>query len=72
MTKQQTILTYIDTIIGGTVSTKSLCLATGCSLPTVLTFIKNHSDRFKKVKHGTYLILTSAVTLDTNDVSNLR
>ena len=58
MTKQQNIQAYIDTIIGGTVTTKSLALATGCTLPTLLTFIRNNSDRFKKVKHGTYLILS--------------
>lgn len=56
MTKQNTIQQYIDTIIGGTITTKSLCQATGCTLPTVLTFIKNHPDRFEKVKRGTYTI----------------
>lgn len=72
MTKQQNIQAYIDTIIGGTVTTKSLALATGCTLPTLLTFIRNNSDRFKKVKHGTYLILSPAVCIDTNEDINLR
>lgn len=72
MTKQQNIHAHIDTIIGETVTTNSLALATGCTLPTLLIFIKNNSDRFKKVKHGTYLILSPAVSIDTNEDINIR
>ena len=72
MTKQQNIHAYIDTIIGGTVTTKSLALATNCTLPTLLTFIKNNSDRFKKIKPGTYLILSPAVSIDTTEDINIR
>jgi hypothetical protein len=72
MTKQQNIQAYIDTIIGGTVTTKSLSLATSCTLPTLLTFIKNNPNRFRKIKHGTYLILSSAVSTDTTEDINVR
>jgi len=72
MTKQQNIQAYIDTIVGGTVTTKSLSLATSCTLPTLLTFIKNNPNRFRKVKHGTYLILSPAVSTDTTEDINLR
>jgi len=72
MTKQHNIQAYIDTIIGGTVTTKSLSLATSCTLPTLLTFIKNNPNRFRKVKHGTYLILSPAVSTDTTEDINLR
>jgi len=72
MTKQQNIQAYIDTIIGGTVTTKSLSLATSCTLPTLLTFIKNNPNRFRKIKHGTYLILSSAVSTDTTENINVR
>jgi hypothetical protein len=72
MTKQHNIQAYIDTIVGGTVTTKSLSLATSCTLPTLLTFIKNNPNRFRKVKHGTYLILSPAVSTDTTENINLR
>jgi hypothetical protein len=72
MTKQHNIQAYIDTIVGGTVTTKSLSLATSCTLPTLLTFIKNNPNRFRKVKHGTYLILSPAVSTDTTEHINLR
>lgn len=62
MTKQFAIQQYIDTIIGGTITTTSLCQATACTLPTVLTFIKNHPDRFEKVGRGKYLIKANNVT----------
>jgi hypothetical protein len=71
MSKQQVIEDYINTIIGGTVSTTALVQATNCSLPTVLSYIKNNPSRFEKVKRGTYLIKASTVTsvsnTDTND-----
>jgi len=72
MTKQHNIQAYIDTIVGGTVTTKSLSLATSCTLPTLLTFIKNNPNRFRKIKHGTYLILSSAVSTDTTEDINVR
>jgi hypothetical protein len=72
MTKQHNIQAYIDTIVGGIVTTKSLSLATSCTLPTLLTFIKNNPNRFRKVKHGTYLILSPAVSTDTTEDINLR
>lgn len=72
MTKQQNIENYINTIIGATVTTSALAMATGCTLPTVLKFIKNNSDRFEKAGRGAYRILAvSAVTLDvSNTITN--
>jgi len=67
MAKREAIEQYINTIIGGTVTTKALCQATSCSLPTILAFIKDNPTRFEKVKRGTYTILaaSAAVSSDT-------
>lgn len=62
MSKQITIQNYIDTIAGNTVTTTDLCNACKCTLPTILTFIKNHPDRFEKVKRGTYTIKHAALS----------
>lgn len=70
MAKSQAIETYINTIIGATVTTKALCVATGCSLPTVLAFIKNHPNRFEKVKRGTYTVRAVSVTSNTTNSNN--
>lgn len=69
MAKKDVIEQYINTIIGGTVTTKALCDATGCSLPTILTFIKNNASRFEKVKRGTYTIRAAAATFVTNNTN---
>lgn len=62
MAKKQVIEDYINTVIGATVTTNALCIATGCSLPTVLSYIKDHPERFDKVKRGTYTIKAAAFT----------
>jgi len=64
MSKQQNIQAYIDTIIGATVTTKSLCLASNCTLPTMLAYIKNNPNRFSKIAHGKYLITLNRDNLD--------
>lgn len=68
MSKQTNIETYIDTIIGATVTTKALCASCNCTLPTVLAYIKNNPNRFEKAGRGKYLIKASNVT----SVSNLE
>lgn len=70
MAKRDSIEQYINTIIGATVTTKALTIATGCSLPTVLSYIKENSSRFEKVKRGTYTIRAASVTLDTTNTNN--
>lgn len=74
MSKQQSIEDYINTVIGATVTTSALATATKCSLPTVLSYIKNNSHRFEKVKRGTYTIkaaaLASPVSSDTQTHSH--
>lgn len=67
--KQNAIATYIDTIIGGTVTTKALCESTGTTLPTVLSFIRNNSSRFEKAGRGKYTIRAASVTNNTTDTN---
>jgi hypothetical protein len=62
MSKQNDIETYINTITGATVTTAALCDACKCTLPTVLTFIKNNPNRFEKVKRGTYTVKAIMLT----------
>ena len=64
MSKQQNIQAYIDTIIGTTITTKSLCLACNCTLPTMLAYIKNNPKRFSKIAHGKY-----AITLNSDNLN---
>ena len=71
MSKQQNIERYINTIVGGTVTTTSLCLSVGCTLPTVLTYIKNNPDRFEKVKRGTYTILAAKQQMQASSASSM-
>lgn len=66
MSKQQDIHNYINTIVGATVTTSSLCIACKCTLPTVLTYIKNNPNRFEKVSRGSYRILAATMTNTTN------
>jgi len=65
MSKQNTIEQYINTIIGGTVTTKALCESTHTTLPTVLAFIRKNPQRFHRVARGTYTILA-----ESNQTSN--
>lgn len=72
MSKQNDILNYINTIEGATVSTSALCKSCNCTLPTVLSFIKNNPSRFEKVARGQYRIMpTSASNVMTASQSNV-
>ena len=64
MSKSQNIQTYIDTIVGATVTTKALCASCNCTLPTLLTYIRNNPSRFEKAGHGKYVIKAIPRNLD--------
>ena len=64
MSKSQNIQTYIDTIVGATVTTKALCASCNCTLPTLLTYIRNNPSRFEKAGHGKYVIKAVPFNLD--------
>lgn len=60
MSKQQDIENYINTSVNTQISTKVIAQMCNCTLPTVLTFIKNNPHRFEKVSRGQYRILPLA------------
>lgn len=69
MSKQNDILNYVNTIVGATVSTTALCESCKCTLPTVLTFIKNNSSRFEKVKRGHYRVLAAMTNVTQQNIA---
>ena len=64
MSKHIHISSYINTIVGATVTTKALCASCDCTLPTILSYIKNNPNRFQKIAHGKYTIKAEANNLD--------
>lgn len=70
--KKDAIEQYINTIVGATVRTQALAVSVGCSLPTVLAYIKENAHRFEKVKHGSYTILPASVTSITSTSTNTQ
>lgn len=60
MSKQTRIQDYVNTIVGATITTKSLCISCDCTLPTVLTYIKNNPQRFEKTGRGSYRVLAES------------
>ena len=56
MSKQHLIGQYVSQHEGETISTTELASNVGVTLPTVLTFIKNHPDQFEKVARGRYAL----------------
>jgi len=64
MSKHIHISSYINTIVGATVTTKALCSSCGCTLPTTLAYIKNNPNRFEKIGHGKYTIQAEANNLN--------
>lgn len=60
MSKQRDIENYINASVNTQISTKLIAQMCNCTLPTVLTFIKNNPHRFQKVSRGQYMILPLA------------
>jgi hypothetical protein len=69
MSKQKKIEEYINTIVGATISTTSLATSAGCTLPTVLTFIKNNPHRFTKVSRGRYTIVAESISSAASNIN---
>jgi hypothetical protein len=65
MSKQNDIMNFINTVEGQTFSTSQLCDAAKCTLPTVLTFIKNNPSRFTKVRRGIYTVNSTISIAET-------
>jgi len=59
MSKQTQITEFINSNPQSVYTTAELCQHIGCSLPTILKFIKENADRFEKQSRGTYKIVSS-------------
>jgi hypothetical protein len=66
MSKQDDIQNHINTIVNAEVSTRQLCDAVSCTLPTVLTYIKNNPSRFTKTGRGKYRIEPMTMNANTS------
>lgn len=62
MTSSKTIAitNWVNTHPAQEFSTTKLAKELGVSLPTLLSYIKNNSHRFNKVKHGVYQVMSAA------------
>lgn len=69
MSKQQLIQQFVDDNIGQEYRTVAIAEVVGCTLPTVLSFIKNNPDRFEKISHGKYLIKSQTFSVSVSDSS---
>jgi len=63
MSKQKIIDDFINENVGLTFSTRQLCTLCNCTLPTVLSYIKQNDARFTKVKRGIYTINASIASI---------
>lgn len=69
MSKQDQIKQFVETNVGREYRTIDIADQVGCSLPTILSFIKNNSTSFEKTGHGKYLIKAEAKTMTVSESS---
>jgi hypothetical protein len=70
--KTPAIEAFVTSNVGKTFATKDMCEQIGCSLPTLLSYIKANPMKFTQTSYGSYLLntdVTSTTTLSTS--SNL-
>jgi excisionase family DNA binding protein len=68
--KTPAIEAFVNANVGKTFTTKEMCEQIGCSLPTLLSYLKNNVMKFTMVSYGSYLInsdVTSTTTLNSAD-----
>lgn len=68
--KTPAIAAFVSSNVGKSFSTKQMCEQIGCSLPTLLSYIKTNAIQFTQTTYGSYLInseVTSITTLDSTD-----
>lgn len=71
--KTPAIENFISSNVGKSFATKDMCDEIGCSLPTLLNYIKANPSKFSQVSYGTYLIntdVTSTTTLSASSVTD--
>jgi hypothetical protein len=66
--KAPVIQEFINKNVNKVYSTKEMCAEIGVSLPTLLSFIKNNTNRFEQMQYGVYKITESGQQFITNDI----
>ncbi len=66
--KAPLIQEFINKNVNKVYSTKEMCAEIGVSLPTLLAFIKNNTNRFEQMQYGVYKITESGQQFITNDI----
>jgi predicted transcriptional regulator len=65
--KAPLIQEFINKNVNKVYSTKEMCTEIGVSLPTLLAFIKNNSNRFEQMQYGVYKITESGQQFISNE-----
>jgi predicted transcriptional regulator len=66
--KTPVIQEFINKNVNKVYSTKEMCAEIGVSLPTLLAFIKNNTNRFEQMQYGVYKITESGQQFITNEI----
>ena len=66
--KTPVIQEFINKNVNKVYSTKEMCAEIGVSLPTLLAFIKNNTNRFQQMQYGVYKITESGQQFITNEI----
>ena len=66
--KTPVIQEFINKNVNKVYSTKEMCAEIGVSLPTLLAFIKNNTNRFEQMQYGVYKITDSGQQFITNEI----
>jgi predicted transcriptional regulator len=66
--KAPLIQEFINKNVNKVYSTKEMCAEIGVSLPTLLAFIKNNTNRFEQMQYGVYKITESGQQFITNEI----
>ena len=65
--KAPLIQEFINKNVNKVYSTKEMCAEIGVSLPTLLSFIKNNTNRFEQMQYGVYKITESGQQFISNE-----
>lgn len=68
--KTPAIEAFVSRSVGQAFSTKEMCEQIGCSLPTLLTYIKANPAKFTQTSYGNYLINSDVTSITTIDSSS--
>jgi len=70
--KTPAIENFLTENVGKSFPTKEMCDKIGCSLPTLLNYIKSNPSKFTQISYGTYHINSDVTSITTmNSVDNV-